>query len=80
MYLKDAYMNDTMFTACSGVPLDLLPEKNATHSFFGKYEGSGIKSANKIKKIEFKILIMDSSSKTLGTTKPVIINFYTKLL
>lgn len=74
VYLQDAYINDTAFQVGSGVPLDLLPGKNATHSFFGKYEGTGISSASEIKKIGFKILVMDKSSKTLETTKPVEID------
>lgn len=75
VYLQDAYMNDTAFTACSGVPLDLISGKSSTHSFFGKYEGTEVKSINEIKKIGFKILVMDKSSKTLETTKSVEINF-----
>jgi hypothetical protein len=44
VYLKDAYMNDTMFTACSGVPLDLLPEKMRHIPFSGntKVQGSNL--------------------------------------
>lgn len=75
VYLQDSYINDTMFTVGSGVPLDLLPEKSATHSFFGKYEGTGIKSAEEINKIGFKICVMDKSSNVLETTKSIEIKF-----
>lgn len=75
IYLQDAYMNDVQFQAGSGTPLDLLPNKNAVHAFTGKYEGTKIKSVDEVKKIGFKIVVMDESSKVLETTKPVEINF-----
>ncbi|MCY1713727.1 hypothetical protein [Caproiciproducens galactitolivorans] len=75
VYLQNSYINDTMFTVGSGVPLDLLPKKSATHSFFGKYEGTGIKSTEEINKISFKICVMDKSSNVLETTKSIEIKF-----
>lgn len=75
VYLKDVSLNDTMVNVGSGVPLELLPGKNKMQSFSGKYEGTGIKGADEIKKIGFKIFIMDESANVIETTKPIQINF-----
>lgn len=73
--LKDVYINDKMVAVGSGVPLTLLPGKSKAQSFFGKYEGTGITSANGIKKVGFKITVLDKSSNTLETTKPIEISY-----
>ena len=76
VYLQDAYLHSFPTRRSSDlVPLDLLSNKNSVHSFFGKYEGTGITTADKIKKIGFKICIMDESSEVIETTKSVEINF-----
>lgn len=75
VYLKDVYINDTMVQVGSGVPLNLLPGKNNTHSFFGKYEGTGISKASEIKKIGFKIWVTDKDTNTIETTKDLEIKF-----
>ncbi len=75
VYLQDSYVNDTMFTVLSGVPLDVLPGKSKTNAFFGPYKDTGITVASQINKIGFKINVMDESAKTLETTKNVEINF-----
>jgi hypothetical protein len=75
VYLQDAYLNNSMVQIGSGVPLDLLAGKNSVHSFFGKYEGTGASNANEIKKIGFKICVMDENSKIIETTNPVEITF-----
>lgn len=75
VYLKDASINDSMITFVSGAPLTVLPGKIGTNAFAGKCETVGIKDADDIKKIGFKIYIMDESANTIETTKPVEIDF-----
>lgn len=72
--LQDVYINGTMVTVGSGVPLTLLPGKSKAQSFFGKYEGTGISSANEIKKVGFKIGVLDKAFDTIETTKSIEID------
>lgn len=75
IYLQDAYLNDSTVSIGSGIPLELLAGKNGTNIYSGKYEGTGITTADEIKKIRFKILVMDESSNTLETTENIKIDF-----
>ncbi|WP_162098665.1 hypothetical protein, partial [Rhodanobacter spathiphylli] len=75
VYLKDVYLNDTNVMVGSAVPLDILPGKNGTQTWFTKYEGTGASKASDIKTIGFKIWVTDEHMKTLETTKNVEIKF-----
>lgn len=75
VYLQDAYMNNTMFMVGSGVPCDLLPQKNRTHGFTGKFEGTGINGADEISKIGFSIWVVNEKGETMLTTEAVEIIF-----
>jgi hypothetical protein len=75
IYPQDSYVNDTTFTALGAESMDILPKKNRTHTFFGPYEGTGIKSADKIKKIGFKINITDENTHDIETTKTIEVKF-----
>lgn len=69
--LSDGYINDSMVTFCSGVPLNILPDKKGSNSFFCKYDGS----SDSVKKIGFKLLIIDKNAATLETTKSIEVKF-----
>ena len=75
VYPQDSYVNDTTFTALGAESMDILPNTDRTHTFFGPYEGTGIATANKIKKIGFKINITDENTHDVETTKTIEIKF-----
>lgn len=65
--LTDVYVDDTMMQTGSGVPLKILPGKNGTGTFFGKNSTK----PNDIKKIGFKVYLLDDSASSLETTKQI---------
>lgn len=75
IFLQDAYINGFSVPIGSGIPLTLSSGKSGANSYFGKYEGTGITTADEIKKIGFKICIMDTSSNVLKTTEAIEITF-----
>lgn len=75
IYLDDSYVNDTTFTAISGGQMSVLPKKNSTCTFLGPYKGTDIDSADKIKKIGFKISITDENLNEIEKTKTLELNF-----
>lgn len=75
IYLKDTSLNGSMVSVGSGVPLELESGKSGANSYFGKYEGTGITTSDEIKKIGFKILVMDTSSNVLETTESIEVEF-----
>jgi hypothetical protein len=75
IYPQDSYVNGTTFSAYSGESMNVLPNKDRTHTFFGSYEGTGIKSADDIKEIGFKINVTDESTNEIETTRSIKIKF-----
>ena len=65
--LTDVYIDDTMMPTGSGVPLTILPGKSGTGAFFGK---NSTKPDN-VKKIGFKVYLLNESASHLETTKQV---------
>lgn len=75
VYLKDTYVNDTAQLMGSGVPMVLAPGKNSQAPFFFGYTNLGISSKDEVKKIEFKVWLMDDNSDTVVETEPLIVEF-----
>lgn len=74
--LKDSYVNDTAQTMGTGVPIVLAPGKNSQQSFFFGYGNIGITSKSEIKKIEFKVWLMDNDTyDTVVETQPLVVDF-----
>lgn len=73
--LQDVYLNGTIVQTGSGTPFDLLTGKNGNHSFFGKYDGTGISNATEIKKIGFKVVVMDENANVIETTNQIEVAF-----
>lgn len=65
--LKDVYIDDAMMQTGSGVPLKILPGKSGTGVFFGKNSTK----PDDIKKIGFKVYLLDDSTNHLETTKQI---------
>ncbi|MBE6722759.1 MAG: hypothetical protein E7572_09875 [Ruminococcaceae bacterium] len=65
--LTDVCIDDTMMPTGSGVPLTILPGKSGTGAFFGK---NSTKPDN-VKKIGFKVYLLDESASNLETTKQI---------
>ena len=62
VYPDDAYVNSTTFSVYSGEPMDIQPKTNRAHTFFGQYEGTGIKSSSQITKLGFKLYLTDENT------------------
>lgn len=75
VYLKDTYVNDTAQLMGSGVPMVLAPGKNSQAPFFFGYTNLGISSKDEVKKIEFKVWLMDDNSDTVVETESLIVEF-----
>jgi hypothetical protein len=75
VYPDDAYVNSTTFSVYSGEPMDIQPKTNRTHTFFGQYEGTGIKSSSQITKLGFKLYLMDENTHDIETTKTIEVKF-----
>lgn len=65
--LTDVCIDDTMMPTGSGVPLTILPGKSGTGAFFGK---NSTKPDN-VKKIGFKVYLLDESASNLEITKQI---------
>ena len=65
--LTDVCIDDTMMPTGSGVPLTILPGKSGTGAFFGK---NSTKPEN-VKKVGFKVYLLDESASNLETTKQI---------
>lgn len=73
--LKDSYVNDTAQMMGTGVPIVLAPDKNSQQPFFFGYTNLGITSKSEIKKIEFKVWLMDDENyDTIEETDNLVIN------
>lgn len=75
VYLQDAYVNDQMVQFGSGVPLDLLPNKEKTHSFFCTFEAAGISSIDELEKIGFKAEVINENTEMIETTENIEVDF-----
>ena len=75
VYLQDAYVNDTMVQFGSGIPLDLLSDKERAHSFFCTFDSASISSIDEIKKIGFKAVVMNENTENIETTENIEITF-----
>lgn len=75
VYLKDTYVNDTAQLMGSGVPMVLAPGKNSQAPFFFGYANLGISSKDEVKKIEFKVFLLDDNSDTVVETESLIVEF-----
>ena len=74
--LKDSYVNDTAQMMGTGVPIVLAPGKNSQQPFFFGYTNLGITSKSEIKKIEFKVWLMDDATyDTIVETDSLIVEF-----
>lgn len=75
--LTDGYANDTAVTFMTGLPVEILPGKNAVGAFGFGYANLGIESIDDIKKLEFKINLRDSESilDVLLETENITISF-----
>ena len=73
--LKDSYVNDTAQLIGSGVPMVLDTDKNSQTPFFFGYGNLGIGSKDEIKKIEFKVWLIDDNYDTVVETEPLVIDF-----
>ncbi len=75
--LTDGYANDTAVTFMTGLPVEILPGKNAVGAFSFGYANLGIESIDDIKKLEFKINLRDSESilDVLLETENITISF-----
>lgn len=65
--LADVCIDDTMMPTGSGVPLTILPGKSGTGAFFGK---NSTKPEN-VKKVGFKVYLLNESASHLETTKQI---------
>ena len=65
--LTEVYIDDTMMPTGSGVPLTILPGKSGTDAFFGKNSTN----PGTVKKIGFKVYLLDDSTNHLETTKQI---------
>jgi hypothetical protein len=74
--LKDSYVNDTAQMMGTGVPIVLAPGKNSQQPFFFAYTNLGITSKSEIKKIEFKVWLMDNATyDTVVETDSLVVEF-----
>lgn len=74
--LKDSYVNDTAQMMGTGVPIVLAPGKNSQQPFFFAYTNLGITSKSEIKKIEFKVWLMDDATyDTVVETDSLVVEF-----
>ena len=74
--LKDSYVNDTAQMMGTGTPIVLAPGKNSQQPFFFGYTNLGITSKSEIKKIEFKVWLMDNENyDTVEETDTLVVNF-----
>lgn len=65
--LTDVYIDNTMMPTGSGVPLTILPGKSGAGVFFGKNSTK----PEEVKKIGFKVYLLDESASHLETTKQI---------
>ena len=75
--LTDGYANDTSVWFFTGMPVEILPSKNAVGGFGFGYANLGIDSIDDIKKLEFKITLRDSEnfSDVLLETDSITVSF-----
>lgn len=73
--LVDGYANDTAVFLGSGVPVEIMPSKNAVGVFILGYNNTGISSIDEIKKLQFKIQLYDENfSESLLKTSDITLN------
>ncbi|MCH3971203.1 MAG: hypothetical protein LKE53_00290 [Oscillospiraceae bacterium] len=65
--LTDVYIDNTMMPTGSGVPLTILPGKSGAGAFFGKNSTK----PDDVKKVGFKVYLLDESASHLETTKQI---------
>lgn len=73
--LVDGYANDTAVFFGSGVPVEIMPGKNAVGVFILGYNNTGISSIDEIEKLQFKIQLYDENfSESLLKTSDITLN------
>ena len=75
VYLKDTYVNDSAQLIGSGVPMVLAPGKNSQSPFFFGYTNLDISGKDDVKKIEFKVFLLDGDSNTVLETESLSVEF-----
>ncbi len=60
--IQNSYVNDMTQMMGTGVPIILEPDKNSQQPFFFAYTNLGISTKDEIKKIEFKVWLMDNDT------------------
>lgn len=72
--LSDGYVNDTKVQFMSGLPVTIAQGKKAVGAFMFGYDGLGFSKVEDIKKMEFKLTLLDESY-NLESSKTITIDF-----
>lgn len=73
--LSDGYVNDTKVQFMTGLPVTIAPGKKAVGVYMFGYDGLDFSKVEDIKKIEFKISLLNSNWDSLKTSETVVLNF-----
>jgi hypothetical protein len=73
--LSDGYVNDTKVQFMTGLPVTIASGKRAIGVYMFGYDGLGFSKVEDIKKMEFKISLLNSNWDSLKTSETVVLNF-----